>query len=254
MNIGDRMKRYEEASRTVLPPRTPVILRIDGKAFHTYTRGCKRPFDERLSGVMVDTAKELCKQIQGAQFAYTQSDEISIFIHSYKKFDSSAWFDNQVQKITSVAASIAAATFTMNSWKIWVPETPTGSVAGYMKPAYFDARVASYPENEVCNYFIWRQQDATRNSIQMLARSLYSHKECDNKNTNELQEMCFQKGFNWNDLEVRWKRGIVIEHCLRETQLNGNSIIRGEWEPNLDIPVFTQDRQFIEKYLKCDEA
>lgn len=92
------MKGYEVASRTTLPGRLPVIIRVDGKAFHTYTRGCKRPFDDRLSDVMVSTATKLCDEIQGAQLAYTQSDEISVLVHGYKKFKSQTWFDNQVQK------------------------------------------------------------------------------------------------------------------------------------------------------------
>ena len=257
-SLGDRMKGYEVAARTVLPRRMPVIIRCDGKAFHTYTAACKRPFDERLSGVMVHTAKELCKQIQGAQLAYTQSDEISILVHGYKKFASESWFDNQTQKMASVAAGIASATFTAHSWRIWrdVPtpiETDLNAIER-IKPAVFDARVFIVPESDVCNYFLWRQQDATRNSVQMLARSLYSHKQCDRKNGSELQEMCFQKGVNWNDLEVRWKRGICIRRMPDLVPFgDGTATERSSWEPDFNIPVFSAERDYINRLLALEE-
>jgi tRNA(His) 5'-end guanylyltransferase len=207
----------------------PVIIRVDGKAFHTYTRECARPFDSNLADVMIYTARKMCDEIQGACLAYTQSDEISFLLHNYRKLTSQPWFDNQVQKMCSVAAGMASAYFTAESYQIWDPEK--------IRPAVFDARVFVLPEAEVCNYFLWRQQDATRNSIQMLARSLYSHKECHEKNGSELQEMCFQKGQNWNDLHVRWKRGV----CVKQQKVD------------LEIPVFSQDRNYIEELLKVEE-
>lgn len=244
-SLGDRMKGYEVAARTWLPRRMPVIIRCDGKAFHTYTRGCARPFDATLGDVMLKTAMTLLNDIQGAQLAYTQSDEISVLVHGYKKFDSESWFDNQVQKMCSVAAGVASATFTALSFQI-------GKNQGEIRPAVFDARAFIVPEADVCNYFLWRQQDATRNSVQMLARSLYSHKECDGKNGNELQEMCFQKGKNWNDLEARWRRGACV--------------YRGQTEPHptmghtkervivdLNIPIFSQDRDYINRHLALEQ-
>ena len=134
--LGDRMKAYEEASRTVLPGRLPIIIRLDGKAFHTYTKKLAS-FNENLSDVMVETAIAVCKEIQGAQFAYTQSDEISILVHGYKRFTSMPWFDNQVQKMVSVAAGLASATFTAHSWKIWDTSDDTDLK---IRPAVFDAR------------------------------------------------------------------------------------------------------------------
>lgn len=259
--LGDRMKGYEVASRTVLPHRLPVIIRVDGKSFHTYTSQCERPFDERLSGVMVSTAKRLCEEIQGAQLAYTQSDEISILVHSYKKFSSEAWFDNQVQKMISVAASTAAAHFTAASWRIWrdcgspIENDDVWTALGRrIRPAAFDARVFVVPEADVCNYFLWRQQDATRNSVQMLAQSLYSHKQCDGKNSSELQEMCFQKGKNWNDLEVRWRRGICVRRVPEfDLTLSDAVVSRRVWDVDFNIPVFSQDRGYINNLLKLEE-
>lgn len=233
-SLGNRMKGYEVAARSVLPRRLPVIVRVDGKAFHTFTRGCEKPFDMRLGNSMIRAAQELCENIQGAQMAYTQSDEISVLVHNYKRFESSAWFDNQIQKICSVSASIAAVRLSLD----------------YQRTAYFDARVFVLPEAEVCNYFIWRQQDAVRNSIQALAQSLYSHKELFEKTQPMLQEMTFAKGKNWNDVLPRWKRGVCV---TRSTLVEVDGIPRSGWEADYDIPTFTQDRDYINKHLAVEE-
>lgn len=259
--LGDRMKSYELAFRVVLPRRLPVVIRIDGKAFHTYTAKCQRPFDPRLGDAMVGVAKKLCEEVQGVQLAYTQSDEISLLVHSYKKLNTSAWFDNQVQKMASVAASIASAHFTAESWKIWATQGQEGPTLGTLKPAVFDARCFVLPEADVCNYFLWRQQDASRNSIQMLARSLYSHKECTDKNASELQEMCFKEGKNWNDLATRWKRGVCVINERGNKPLNPKQdgsdglpcYTKVGWWPDYEIPVFSQDRTYIERHLVLEE-
>lgn len=239
-SLGDRMKGYEIASRSSLPARLPMIIRVDGKAFHTYTRGCKRPWDENLVAVMNETAAQLCKHVQGTQIAYVQSDEISLLVHNYKTLQTQSYFDGEIQKIVSITASIAGAMFTANSGQIW------GNV---IKPAFFDSRVFILPESEVCNYFIWRQQDMSRNSIQMLARSIYSHKELQNKNSSELQEMCFQKGHNWNDEPTAMRRGRCI---VRETVAVGETL-RHRWKVDNEIPLFTADRDYINKHLVVNE-
>lgn len=251
-SLGDRMKGYEVAARTVLPRRMPVIIRCDGKAFHTYTRGCTRPFDQKLGDVMLDTAKALVNEIQGAQLAYTQSDEISVLVHGYKRFNSESWFDNQVQKMASVAAGTASAFFTSESWKIWAGrEGKYNDEGGYVKLAVFDARAFVVPEADVCNYFLWRQQDASRNSVQMHARSLYSHKECDRKNSSELQEMIWQKGQNWDDLPTRWKRGACVyrDHTVPA----GIGHDRAKLVIDTEVPIFSKDRSFINKHLAVEE-
>ena len=243
-SLGDRMKGYEQASRTVLPGRMPVIIRVDGKAFHTYTRGTERPFDTKLADVMVDTAKKLCEEIQGAQLAYTQSDEISVLVHCYKKLNSSPWFDNQVQKMVSVAAGVASAYFTAQSHRIWGPVVEDLEGRS-IKPAVFDARVFVIPEADVCNYFLWRQQDATRNSVQMLARSLYSHRQCENKNTFELKAMCAEKGTPWESIEPRFQRGC----CVQRARTNE----RNPWYVVKNIPLFNEDREYVNNLLKVEE-
>jgi len=173
-----------------------------------------------------------------------------VLVHSYKRFNSEAWFDNQVQKMVSVAAGIASSHFTANSWKIW--HAKDGLALEGIRPAVFDARAFIVPEADVCNYFLWRQQDATRNSIQMLARSLYSHKECDNKNTSQLQEMCSQKGTNWDALPTRWKRGACVKRVESEPHVMGH--VKERTIIDLEIPVFSQDRDYVNRLLAVEET
>jgi tRNA(His) 5'-end guanylyltransferase len=251
--LGDRMKRYEVAMRMVLPPRLPVILRVDGKAFHTYTRGLERPFSAPLMGAMDAVARRLCEEIDGAQCAYVQSDEISILIHSYKRFTSQPWFGNQVQKVVSVAAGLASAEMTAQSLAIF----------GEVRPACFDARLMVLPEGDVVNCFIWRQQDAIRNSVQMLARSLFSHKECHKKSVAELKPMCASAGQPWEDLDTRKQRGRLL---LKKKVDNGETqthivredapvvgVRRVQWMMVDPTPLFQEDRAVIEDLLQTEE-
>lgn len=247
-SLGDRMKKYEAVTSTYVTPRTPVIIRLDGKAFHSYTRSLPRPWSEEFIQVMDIAALEVCSEVQGAELAYVQSDEISVLIHTYKNFESLPWLSGRIQKMVSVAASVAGAVFTANSHLIW---------KGDIRPAYFDCRAFCLPEAEVCNYFLWRQQDCTRNSVQMLARSLYSHKECNNKKGPDLQEMCFARGHNWNDLPARHKRGrcavvaTTVSSSLPSDAMSKNQepVVRRSWAIDNEIPVFSQDRWYIEKHL-----
>lgn len=234
-SLGDRMKGYERASRLALPRRMPVIIRVDGKGFHGVTRDCERPFDGRLMGLMDGVALALCEEAQGAVLAFVQSDEVSILLHNYKRLQSEAWFDNDLQKLVSVAAATAAGVFS-SRWK----------------PVAFDARAFVLPEAEVCNYFIWRQQDATRNSIQMATRAVYSHAQVDEKNTSEMQEMLHAKGINWNDYPVGCKRGraVIRDSFDRETE-DGRIVERHAWRV-IDPPIFTQDRAFVERLLAVE--
>lgn len=238
----------------------PLIIRVDGCHFHTYTKSCKKPVDAGLVECMNDTAKELCKTVQGCQLAYVQSDEISLLLTNYTTLDTQSWFDNNIQKMVSVSASVASVTFTTNSYKIWGDDQVEGG-DGYpisspiIKPAYFDSRAFLLPREDVCNYFLWRQQDATRNSVQMLARSLYSHKQCTDKNNSELQEMIFQKGINWNDCPISQKRG----RCVTKQQVSKQAVnlktnenvtaLRSEWVVGVNIPVFSQDRRYIDRFV-----
>lgn len=249
-SLGIRMKGYEGACSTTLSGRMPVIIRVDGKAFHTYTRGAKRPFDAGLIETMNDAALELCKQVQGAQLAYVQSDEISVLVHGYKKLESTPWFDNAVQKMVSIASAISSVTFTQNSWKIWGSQvSPSGDDHVITKNAYFDARAFVLPESEVNNYFVWRQQDATRNSKSTVAQSLYSHKELTGKNGNELQEMIFQKGQNWNDYPTHQRRGRCIIKVIDDKM--GSE--RRRWIVDNEVPIFSTDPHYVNRHLVTED-
>lgn len=237
-SIMTRMKEnYESRYKYKLTRRTPVIIRLDGKAFHTYTKGLERPFDAGLIEDMQQTAIYLCQNIEGAKCAYVQSDEISILLTDYDKLNTQAWFDYNVQKIASVSASLATGIFNQLRTKRFILEnyqlTSSGDIVacdGFdyknifyddIKIANFDSRVFNIPKEEISNYFLARQKDAVKNSISMLAQSLYSHKELHKKNSNEKQEMCFQKGKNWNDLPFEQKRGSFI---VKNTYVNDKKV------------------------------
>ena len=226
-SLGDRMKEfYENRTRNFLPRRTYTIIRVDGKAFHSYTRGLVRPFDEKLVNDMDETACYMCKNIQGAKFAFVQSDEISILLTDFEGLTTDAWFDGNIQKMVSISASLATAKF--NELR------PN-------KIALFDSRVFIIPSDiEVENYFIWRQQDTTRNSISSVAQSMFSHRELENKNTDQRQEMCFQKGVNWNDFSAKLKRGRLI--VKQDYEKEGAT--RSKWV-SVEPPIFTQEREML---------
>lgn len=255
--LGDRIKEfYENIPRTRLMRRTPVIIRIDGKAFHTFTRGFQRPFDEVLMRTMHETTKYLCQNIQGCVLGYTQSDEISLLLIDYKKPDSLAWFDNEVQKMCSVAASMTTmifnkyfGEFVRDAQQNMTDELTAKQFQAYEKAiwsgAMFDARVFNLPREEVTNYFYWRQLDAARNSVQMVARVYFSHKELVGVSNNLIQDKLFEeRGVNWNDFPVSCKRGT----CVVKDD-------KGVWMIDLEIPMFkAEDREYIEKLLLPEES
>ena len=218
-SLGDRMKEYEACSKTKLMRRGYTMIRIDGKAFHTYTEHLKRPFDHGLIEDLDETAIYLCKHIQGAKAAFVQSDEISILITDFDKINTSAWFDNSVQKMCSIASSMATAQFNKLRYVRAINNQDKGAnlakVIMAMRMGEFDARVWQLPnKSEVLNYFIWRQQDTVRNSISTVAQSMFTHgtknSQLYKKSCNDMQEMMFQKGTNWNDFDAKLKRGRLI--------------------------------------------
>jgi len=221
-NLGDRMKtRFEDRTRHMLPRRTYTIIRCDGKAFHTYTRACLKPFDESVELCMDAAALALVKEAQGAVFAYIQSDEISVLLTDFARPETDAWFDGNLQKICSVAASVCTMAFNANAIPRNLPPT-----------ALFDARVFVIPDPvEVENYFIWRQKDAERNSLSTMAQQFYSHKELQGKSSVDMHEMLHRKDANWNWLSAYRKRGRMV--------------IAKEYEILREIPVFTKDKAFL---------
>lgn len=195
-DLGDRMKgQYEDRTRYLLPRRTYTIIRLDGKAFHTYTRGLQKPFDKGLFEDMDAAIIAMLPQIQGAVFAYTQSDEISILLTDFAQPTTSAWFDGNLQKVCSVSSAIITAEF--NQLRRMRHHEEQQSFDNFSL-AYFDARVFTIPDRiEVMNYFIWRNQDCARNSVSMVAQANFSHKELQGKSTPDKHEMLHQKGVNW---------------------------------------------------------
>ena len=249
-DLGTRMKTfYEGIPKTRLMRRCPVAIRIDGKAFHIFTRGFNKPFDEVLIEAMQETMRYLCENIQGCVLGYTQSDEITLILVDYKKLNSSAWFDYEVQKMCSIAASMATMAFNnffkegitkensafTDEWsdngdfnpkykdeelnKLWITHKRASE-----KGAMFDARCFNIPKEEVTNLIYWRQLDASRNSIQMVCQANFSHKELQNKSCNQIQDMLMeQKGINWNNLPIYQKRGsccIKIKNQIDEVMTN----------------------------------
>ncbi|MDF2534007.1 MAG: hypothetical protein K0R18_164 [Bacillales bacterium] len=235
--LSQRMKSYEFASKQQLTPRMPVIIRIDGCHFHTYTKGFDKPFDETLIRVFWETCKYLAANVMGCKLVYHQSDEISLLLTNYDKLTTQSWFDNGLQKMASVSASLATAKFNDEMKKIYPDMT---------KLATFDSRVFLLPHNEVANYFIWRQQDASKNSVSMLAQSLFPHKELQGVNTKQMQDKMFtEKEVNWNDLPTWQKRGA----CIVKEQFDLNGAQRNRWVVDEETPIFTQDRSYIEQFV-----
>ena len=225
-------KNYEDPFRIYLPRRLPLVIRLDGRAFHTLTRGLNKPWDKLFMDAMDYTALGLAQEVQTTVLILVQSDELSLLLHNYKQLNSEAWFDNNLQKIVSISASVASTLFS-EYWSDFI---------GCKARAYFDSRAFVLPEAEVNNYFYWRQQDATRNAIQMLGQAHFSHKQLQNKSCNDIQEMLWQEHkINFNDLEPYYKRG----RC----------VVKGDngWYIDHNIPIFSQDPNYIEQWLATDE-
>ena len=249
-----RMKEfYESVPKIRLVRRIPVAIRIDGKAFHTFTKGFERPFDEVLINSMQETMKYLCANIQGCVFGYTQSDEITLILIDYQNINTSAWFDYEVQKMCSIAASMATVAFNrffsenvvfwMGNRYVPITNEEAKLFNIYRRKseqgAMFDARCFNVPKEEVTNLIYWRQLDAIRNSIQMTGQANFSHKELQGKSCNQIQEMLLsQKGINWNDLPTYQKRGSC---CVKTSK---------GWIVDKDISIFKdENRKYIDNLI-----
>jgi tRNA(His) 5'-end guanylyltransferase len=275
--LGKRMKEYyEQVPKSRLVRRMPVAIRLDGKAFHSFTRGFKKPFDEILIKSMQETMQKLCENIQGCVLGYHQSDEITLILTDYKKLNSSAWFDYEVQKMCSIAASMCTLYFNkifrtnVNAFFAGKSGAELGEYHTTMcmardKGAMFDARCFNIPKEEVTNLIYWRQLDATRNSIQMVGQANFSHKELQNKSCNQIQDMLMlERGINWNDLPVYQKRGSCcikseVSTTFAKVDEEGNVITgsteRPHWYIDNNIPIFKgEDREYVDKLIRVDES
>lgn len=250
--LGKRMKtNYEKIPQIKLMRRTPVAIRIDGKNFHSWTKGFKKPFDDILIKSMQETMKYLCENIQGCVLGYTQSDEITLILQDYKTFETQAWFDYEIQKMCSISASMATMVFNKEFSKIVYANFWEEQDSSYYnrllisadKGAMFDSRCFNIPKEEVTNLLFWRQLDAIRNSIQMVGRANFSHKELHGKNASQIDEMLLAKGINFHTYPTHQKRGSC---CIRDGE--------GHWFVDEEIPMFKgEGRNYIERLINCEE-
>lgn len=264
-DLGSRMKEfYENIPKTKLMRRTPVAIRIDGKAFHTFTRGFKKPFDDILIQAMTDTTEYLCKNIQGCVFGYTQSDEITLILIDYQTLNTSAWFDYEVQKICSIAASMATLKFNMAfkeailneewEWKnsltpqsVEIQEAHSNYIAtlkkAAQKGAMFDARCFNIPKEEVANLIYWRQLDAMRNSIQMVAQANFPHKELQGLNQEALKEkLHLEKNIIWDNYPIYKQRGTAVYKSAS-----------GDWIIDKGMPILKYNWHYIQDLINVGE-
>lgn len=219
MDLGDRMKAYEETFRTTLPVRMPAVIRLDGKAFHSLTRHCERPFDERFHSCMTYAASAILAEIPG-RMAYCQSDEVSILLIDYNRFDTEQWFKGVVQKMVSVSASMMGVEFSTR----------------WGKPGYFDARIFVVPERDIVNYFIWRQRDAMRNAVSMAAQAQFSPKQLHGKHSDDMIGMLHEKGILFDQYPAWFRCGSVVTKTSSEA-----------------APVFSKERGYLTKFLAIEE-
>ena len=238
-DLGRRIKRdYEDALRLFLPRRTYVVIRIDGRGFHKFTEHLERPYCRSLADALDQAALYLCQEMIGCRFGYGQSDEYSFLLTDFEREDSALWFDGNLQKIVSVSASLFTAAFNACFASACTPRaaTPPGLAA-------FDARVMVISQRaEVKKYFLWRQLDASANSLNMLASAHYPHAELEGKSTAEKHEMLYRKDVNWARQSPDFKRGRLIRRTVEG------------WTVDLDIPVFNREQSYLENLIPaCSE-
>jgi tRNA(His) 5'-end guanylyltransferase len=247
-DLGDRMKRYEAVTQAVLPRRTYTIVRVDGMAFHTLLSKADRPYDADVMEVMDNVAEALCRRMSGSVFAYSQSDEVSVLLADFGSVHTEPWFGGNVQKIVSGSASLAAAVFNQKGRDSAMLKG-TKFVGNY---GIFDSRVFTIPTDvDVANYFLWRQWDATNNSVSSAARAKFSHKSLLGVNTGQMQERLFtEAGINWNDYPASFKRGRVCMKAMGVQQVRWTDKRTGEehtaspsrtWWASEGAPVFSAE-------------
>ena len=281
-DLAERMKGYEKRNRYYLQRRMPVILRLDMRAGHSFTKGFERPFDEVFIKTIQETAKYLCENIQNCKLSYQQSDEITLLLVDYEKINTDCFFEYRVDKLCSIAASMATMKFNQVFKELSYRESENLEIICRKNPylenrdcltqisnkhinsaekgAMFDCRCFNIPKEEVTNCIYWRQLDATRNSIQMVGQANFSHKELQNKSCNDIQDMLMtQKGINWNDFPTYQKRGscCVRNHMISEPY--GNRMLdknagENEWIIDKNIPIFKgEGRKYIDDLVFVGE-
>lgn len=240
--LGNRMKIYENAYRFKLPIRMPIILRLDGCHFHSYTRGFKKPWDTTIRDAFIYATQVLFEEVGGyLKIAYLQSDEVNCLLTNDDTLTTEPWFNNNINKIVSVSASILSVAFNEH-----ITQSYAFKEYKIKSRAFFDSRVFVMPKEEVCNFFFWRQLDCVRNSVSGYAQANFSHKQLHKKNCDKMKEMLLEKGINWEALEIWQQRG----YCVTRKEVEKNGAIRTFVEPDWNIPIFSEDRNYINKFLQ----
>lgn len=257
-SLGDRMKKnYEQPYQFYLTRRTPVIIRLDMNAGHHFTEEMNRPFDTIFVESMHNTCIALSEQIMNVEFAYTQSDEINLLLVDYRKLSSGQWLDGNIQKIVSISASIATIEFNraythaiLNHKELANEEIEKYTVK--INKMSFDSRVFNIPDSEVVNYFIWRQTDCAKNSVQAAGQYYFNQNQLQNLNNNMIQEKLRSIGINWANYPNYFKRGVCAkkESYIVHDELKNEDIKRYHWIIDYDIPIFTKDRDYIAIHLR----
>lgn len=260
-SLADRMRGYESCYEMKIPARTYTIIRLDGVGFSKYTKIFEKPFDSKLSMVMDAATIKVCEKLN-PKFGYTQSDEISLVFTDIESLDTELIFDGKVQKLCSISASKVTAAFNSTMLRVLSTVLPQEEIMNRIRTgifpeivAEFDARVFIIPDfREVSNYFIWRQQDCTRNSLSMAASAAYSHEELESKSGSDKHDMLMAKGINWNDYLPKYKRGVVIKRheVSAPNPMGGEPVLRHKWLPAV-TPIFTEDKEFLYKLIPTIE-
>lgn len=245
-SLGDRMKEYENITRTHLIRRMPAILRLDGRAFHTFTKDFQKPFDEILYKALLQTAIKLMEEIQTVTLCYMQSDEMSFLLKDYTKIETQSWFSGNIQKIVSISAAIASVEF---NWFSFLLKAHDGLPV-------FDARVFNIPKEDVTNYFLWRQQDATRNSINSTGQVHFSHNELLGLPQTLVLDKLLKKSIDWSKTATKYKRGTCLYYenkfsmrGANDWKVTGPTLGRGKLVQDFEMPIITEDRDYIERHV-----
>ena len=258
VSLAAKMKGYEKEKKTKLTPKVPTIIRIDGRAFSTYTKHFDKPFDDTITGAMKYTTLRLCEEVQNVKIGYSQSDEITLVMIEGKE-DTQQWFGGSIQKIVSIAASIATYHFNEYMEKMHWQKRMLDPDFHKKMPAMFDARVFQVPKDELVESFVWRQEDGKRNSVSMLAQSMFSHEELKKKKKGDMLDMIRMKDAEWHDLPADKKFGFcaVKEFYVYEPEKDNNTstirnagpIRKSRWMIDDDIPVFLNNSEYLERIL-----
>ena len=231
------MKEYEIYSDLRVPVNSKIIIRLDGRSFHSFAQNMelKKPYDDNFCRVMVNVSKELFEEFSPL-FIYSFSDEISILLDKIP-------FNGRIEKINSVMASFTSSSFTLN-YGVKFP-----------KAVAFDSRVIPITDDKIYDYFKWRQDEAWRNCVNgygiHFLKSKYSSSQANEKinglGLSDIHEMLFQNGINLNDVKTWKKRGIGVYRKNKEVtgfnkkESKNQTSYRSFIHVDCNLPIFTKE-------------